>query len=76
MTRDYYNRRVGKDGDLPKLTSAETAELIAEAYPAIDGHGYLQRAVGRSPTFRMMLLRSFVALAHVTECDLWDRIEP
>lgn len=46
MTRDYYNRRVGKDGEPPSLTLAETAELIAEAYAVIDGHGHLQRAFG------------------------------
>ncbi len=46
MTRDYYNRRVGKDGEQPRLTLVETAELIAEAYALIDNHGHLQRAFG------------------------------
>jgi hypothetical protein len=46
MTRDYYNRRVGKDGERPRLTLRETAELIAETYALIDGHGHLQRAFG------------------------------
>src|SRR5688572_23502798 len=46
MSRDYYNRRVGKDGEPPKLTLSETAELIASVYSLIDGQGYLQHAFG------------------------------
>jgi hypothetical protein len=46
MSRDYYNRRVGRDGERPKLTRAEAAELVAEAYTFIDQQGYLQRSFG------------------------------
>jgi hypothetical protein len=46
MTRDYYNRRVGKAGEPPKITLVEAAELIVEAYAFMEDQGYLQRAFG------------------------------
>jgi hypothetical protein len=44
--RVYYNRRVGKDGDPPRLTLAEASKEIAAGYSHLAGNGYLQRAFG------------------------------
>ena len=46
MNRDYYNRRVGKDGGPPSLTLAEVATQVASMYEACDQQAYLQRAFG------------------------------
>lgn len=46
MTRDYYNRRIGRDAQRPNLTLRETTELVAEAYTFLDQQGYLQRSFG------------------------------
>jgi hypothetical protein len=46
MERDYYNRRIGRDGGPPRLTLAEAARQIDSAYRTIDEAGYLQRSFG------------------------------
>jgi len=46
MNRDYYNRRMGKDGGPPTLTLAEVAAQIAVMYEACDQQAYLQRSFG------------------------------
>ncbi len=46
MSRDYYNRRVGKDGGPPTLTLADVAAQIAATYEACDQQAYLQRSFG------------------------------
>jgi len=48
MSRDYYNRRVGKDGQAPHLTLAEAAGQLVAAYSFVDQQGYLQRSFGYS----------------------------
>lgn len=42
----YYNRRVGREGDPPKLTLAEVAAGIAAGYQSVESKGYLQRDFG------------------------------
>lgn len=44
--RPYYNRRIGKEGEPPKLTLAEVAAGIATGYQSIDRKGFLQRDFG------------------------------
>jgi hypothetical protein len=44
--RAYYNRRIGKDGEPPRLALAEAAKQIAAACDYLEQHGYLQRAFG------------------------------
>ncbi len=46
MSRDYYNRRVGKDGERPRLELREVASQLAAAYRFVDQQGYLQRSFG------------------------------
>ncbi|TMQ14294.1 MAG: hypothetical protein E6J90_27165 [Deltaproteobacteria bacterium] len=46
MNRDYYNRRVGKEGGPPRLTLVEVASQIEAAYGSIEEQGYLQRSFG------------------------------
>jgi hypothetical protein len=46
MGRDYYNRRIGRDGQPPRLGLNETAGQIAAAYAFIDQQAYLQRSFG------------------------------
>jgi hypothetical protein len=46
--RQYYNRRVGKEGDPPKLTLAEVATGIATGFVSIENKGLLQRDFGYS----------------------------
>ena len=44
--RDYYNRRVGRDGERPKLTLEEVSREIAAGYDYLDRQGLLQRDFG------------------------------
>lgn len=46
MSRDYYNRRIGKNGGPPALALEEVAAQIAAMYEACDQQAYLQRAFG------------------------------
>src|SRR4051812_15933928 len=46
MGRDYYNRRVGGVDERPRLSLAETADLVADAYVLFAGQGCLQRSFG------------------------------
>jgi hypothetical protein len=45
MTRDYYNRRVGR-GERPYLTLIEAAKQVAALYTYFEQQGYLQRSFG------------------------------
>jgi len=42
----YYNRRVGKDGDPPRLTLAEVSKEIAAGYDHLERLGFLQKSFG------------------------------
>jgi hypothetical protein len=44
--RDYYNRRIGQDGQPPRMTLAEVARQIVAIYRTIDSNGFLQRSFG------------------------------
>jgi hypothetical protein len=44
--RDYYNRRIGKDGESPELTLGEVAAQLAAGYDFLDQQGYLQKSFG------------------------------
>jgi hypothetical protein len=44
--RPYYNRRVGKDGEPPKLTLAEVADGIAAGFGSVHGKELLQKDFG------------------------------
>lgn len=44
--RNYYNRRVGKGGEPPRLTLAEVTEQLAASYDFLDQQGYLQKSFG------------------------------
>jgi hypothetical protein len=46
MTRDYYNRRTGQEGQPPRLTLPEVGKMLTTAYTLIAQQGYLQRAFG------------------------------
>jgi hypothetical protein len=44
--KQYYNRRIGKEGEQPKLTLAEVAQGVAAGYGSIESKGFLQRDFG------------------------------
>ena len=46
MSRDYYNRRVGKDGPPPRLELDDVVAQLAAAFTFVDQQGYLQRSFG------------------------------
>jgi hypothetical protein len=46
MSRDYYNRRVGKDGERPRLTLLDASSQLGAAWSFVEQQGYLQRAFG------------------------------
>lgn len=46
MSRDYYNRRIGINGERPRLGIVEAAGQIARAYGFMEDNAYLQRSFG------------------------------
>jgi hypothetical protein len=46
VTRDYYNRRAGKEGQPPRLTLPEVGRMLTTAYTLVEQQGYLQRSFG------------------------------
>jgi hypothetical protein len=46
MSRDNYNRWVGKDGSPPRLELHEVATQLAAAFTFFDQQGYFQRSFG------------------------------
>jgi hypothetical protein len=46
VTRDYYNRRTGKEGQPPRLAVPEIGRMLTTVYTLIEQHGYLQRSFG------------------------------
>jgi hypothetical protein len=44
--RQYYNRRIGQEGNPPKLTLAEAATGIRAGYQSMEDKGFLQRDFG------------------------------
>ncbi len=46
MSRDYYNRRIGINGERPRLGIVEAAGQIARAHGFMEDNAYLQRSFG------------------------------
>lgn len=44
--RPYYNRRIGQDSAVPKLTLDEVSEQVSTSYDLLADRGFLQRSFG------------------------------